>query len=599
MSVFFTSTYLKEILFLLGNDKAKLPLLVACFLVIGILDILGISLIVPFVSLVIDPEMLGSAKIDFLRDLFGLTEDSEELLFYLSAALVLTFSLKAFGAIGIHWMIVKFTNLKLAGLRGHLMSSYQCLPYDEYIQRNSSEYIFAMSSLTSTFTARVLLPGLKAISDIIVCAAILVLLAMVSVSVLAYMSAMLFGAVMVYDRFFKNRLRGYGEKKNIAATKMLQRLNEGIKGLKEIRIVNAESYFYRGLVENAQIFSETEAKSQAISAAPRYLLEMLVVFFLVATVAITVFIKADFNELIPVLTMFSLAALRLMPTVSSLLNNILALRLNRNATALLYKDMKDLERIGSVNLASIQSKSVPEPFKEIELRNISYTYPTAKQPALSDICLSIKAGESVGIIGASGAGKTTILDLLLGLLEPNSGTVYFNGKALSSSKAMWMENVAYLPQEIFLADSSLRENVALGLAPEEINDELLIESINKAKLSSLISGLPDGVNTIIGEGGVRLSGGQRQRIALARAFYHRRSVLVFDEATSALDDDIEREIVNEIHQLKGNKTIIMIAHRLSTLSDCDIIVKLEEGRIVDFGSFDKIVGIKNAGRPHY
>jgi ATP-binding cassette, subfamily B, bacterial PglK len=599
MSVLFTSTYLQEILFLLGNDKAKLPLLVACFLVIGILDILGISLIVPFVSLVIDPEMLGNARIDFLRDLFGLTEDSEELLFYLSVALVLTFSLKAFGAIGVHWMIVKFTNLKLAGLRGHLMSSYQSLPYDEYIQRNSSEYIFAMSSLTSTFTARVLLPGLKAISDIIVCAAILVLLAMVSISVLAYMSATLFGAVMVYDRFFKNRLRRYGEIKNIAATKMLQRLNEGIKGLKEIRIVNAESYFYRGLVENAQIFSETEAKSQAISAAPRYLLEMLVVFFLVATVAITVFIKADFKDLIPVLTMFSLAALRLMPIVNSLLNNILALRLNRNATALLYKDMKDLERIGSVNLASIQSKSGPEPFKEIELRNISYTYPTAKQPTLSDICLSIKAGESVGIIGASGAGKTTILDLLLGLLEPNSGTVYFNGKALSSSKAMWMENVAYLPQEIFLADSSLKENVALGLAPEEINGELLIESINKAKLSSLISVLPDGVNTIIGEGGVRLSGGQRQRIALARAFYHRRSVLVFDEATSALDDDIEREIVNEIHQLKGNKTIIMIAHRLSTLSDCDIIVKLEEGRIVDFGSFDKIVGIKNAGRPHY
>ena len=586
-------TFFSEIIFLLGRDIVKIPLLILCFLIIGILDVLGIGLIVPFVSLIVAPEILERPEFDFFHDYIGIGGDTTSLVLFLSLALGLTFLIKAVGAILIHWMIVNFTNNKMLGLRSHLMSSYQSLPYDKYIQRNSSEYIFAMQSLTSIFAGRVLLPALRAISDGIACCGILILLAVASGVILAYLAAILAVSVLVYEKFFKNKLIAYGERKNTSATKMLCRLNEGIQGLKEIRILNAENYFYRGLVENAKIFSENESRSQAIIIAPRYLIELLIVGFLIVLVLVASSSEGELQKLIPVLTLYSFAALRLMPSTNSVLTNILALRANRNAVALLYKDLKDLEEVSHITSHPADIDKDDEPFLKLELRDISYTYPTAKQPALLNISLVIKAGQSVGIIGASGAGKTTILDLLLGLLEPSTGEVLFNGRALSTTRADLMKNVAYLPQEIFLADSSLRENVALGLMPGEIDELLLVQSLEMARLSDLILELPEGLDTVIGERGVRLSGGQRQRIALARAFYHQRSVLVFDEATSALDNSPESEIVTEIHQLKRRKTLIMIAHRLSTLKHCDIIVKLDKGRIVDVGSFDAIVGVAN------
>ena len=583
-------SYFKEILFLVGKDKRKVPLLVCCFLLVGILDVLGISLIVPYVALIVDPELLKSSRVSFLVDILGVGMDSRELIFLLSTALALIFSLKAFSAIGIHWLIVKFANNKLADMRAYLMNAYQAMPYDRYIQRNSSEYIFAMQSLTTIFAGRVLIPGLRALSDAIVCVSILFLLAIVSGITLAYLSAVLLIAVLLYDRMFKGRLRRYGVLKNITGTKILKRLNEAIDGLKEIRIIGAEHYFYADLVENAKVFSKVEARTQAISAAPRYLLEVVIVLFLVAIVTVSIAQDGNLTELIPILTMFSFAALRLLPIVNSILGNVIALRANRPAVGLLYKDIKDLGIVESVEKHLPSVGSGYERFSQIELRKIYYSYPTAKQAALEDISFSIKAGQSVGIIGASGSGKTTILDLLLGLLDPTEGEVYFNGQELSKVKALWAKNVAYLPQEIFLADSSLRENVALGIRADEINEKTLLEAINQARLSALIDDLPEGLNTVIGERGIRLSGGQRQRIALARAFYHKRSVLVFDEATSALDDDTEKEIIKEICQLGTDKTIIMIAHRLTTLKDCDTIIKLENGRITDVGSFQKIIG---------
>lgn len=594
MNSFLNVSYLKEILFLVGKDKRKVPLLVSCFLLVGIIDVLGISLIVPYVALIVDPELLKSSKAAFLVDITGIGSDSKELIFMLSIALALTFLLKAIGAIGIHWLIVKYANNKLADMRANLMYAYQTIPYDNYIQRNSSEYIFAMQSLTAIFAGRVLIPLLRALSDTIVCVSILVLLAIISGKTLAYLFAVLFVAVIFYDRIFKGRLKRYGELKNTTGTKILKRLNEAINGLKEIRIIGVEHYFYNDLVENAKIFSKYEARSQAISVAPRYLLEVVIVLFLVAIVTFTAAQDANFTELLPILTMFSFAALRLLPTVNSILGNVIALRANRHAVGLLYKDLKNLALVASVNTHSPDTDLVYERFSEIELQNIYYTYPNAKQATLENISFSIKVGQSIGIIGASGSGKTTILDLLLGLLDPSEGTVYFNGKELSTVKASWAKNVAYLPQEIFLADSSLRENVALGMRSDEINEKDLLEAINQARLSTLIDDLPDGLSTVIGERGIRLSGGQRQRIALARAFYHKRNVLVFDEATSALDDNTEKEIIKEINQLGTDKTIIMIAHRLTTLKDCDTIIKLANGRIADVGSFQKIIGAEKS-----
>jgi len=236
------------------------------------------------------------------------------------------------------------------------------------------------------------------------------------------------------------------------------------------------------------------------------------------------------------------------------------------------------------------------PFVALGLRQIYYRYPNTKQSALQNLSLEIKAGESIGLVGPSGSGKTTLVDVLLGLLEPQSGTMEFNGRSLLENLEEWRSQVAYLPQQVFLIDNSLRCNVALGEEESEIDETRLREALRQARLTELVEQLPQGVNTILGERGVRLSGGQRQRVALARAFYHGRSVLVMDEATSALDNETEKEIVAEIQRLKGQKTMIVIAHRLTTVQHCDRIYRLEQGKIVEEGTPQQILQLPKVAK---
>ena len=222
-----------------------------------------------------------------------------------------------------------------------------------------------------------------------------------------------------------------------------------------------------------------------------------------------------------------------------------------------------------------------------------FFYPDSKNNALENISLEIHAGESIGFIGPSGSGKTTLLDALLGLFEPQKGVIEYNSRNIKNNLKEWQSQIAYIPQEIFLIHGSLRHNVALGINEEDIDDNRLNESLRQARLSDMVENLPEGVNTILGERGIRFSGGQRQRVALARAFYHGRNILVMDEATSALDSETEKEIVSEIERLKGNKTMIVIAHRLTTLKHCDRIYKLQDGKIVNMGSYSEIIGEEN------
>ena len=284
-----------------------------------------------------------------------------------------------------------------------------------------------------------------------------------------------------------------------------------------------------------------------------------------------------------------------MPTTNLLVSGVTQIRFSRHATSRLYADLKDLEQIKSPKeQISLLSQDEIEPFSELSLNNLKFRYVNAKQWALQDLTLSINAGESIGLIGPSGAGKTTLVDVLLGLLEPNEGELLYNGHSMRLALSDWRKQVAYLPQEVFLIDNTLRSNVAMGLDETEIDDVRLNKTLKQARLTELIEQLPQGVNTVLGERGVRLSGGQRQRVALARAFYHERSVLVMDEATSSLDNETEQEIVEEIKHLKGQKTLIVIAHRLTTVKHCDRIYKLEKGRIVEYGSYDQVVNEKEA-----
>tara|TARA_B100000767_G_C19685407_1_gene501527 strand:- start:370 stop:1236 length:867 start_codon:yes stop_codon:yes gene_type:complete len=286
--------------------------------------------------------------------------------------------------------------------------------------------------------------------------------------------------------------------------------------------------------------------------------------------------------------MFSIAAIRLFPSVNQIVSGISHIRFGRPVVSLLYNDLKNIDE----KTFDFEHKILNQapPFSSIELKDVSFSYPSRDFKVIEGLSLKIKKGDSVGLIGPSGSGKTTLLDILLGLIKVNSGEVFLNGKDLNKSFNEWRSHVAYIPQNIFIIDDTVCRNIALGVTDELVDPIRLNNSINQSKLRELVNQMPDGIDTLLGEAGIQLSGGQRQRIALARAFYHNREVLVMDEATSALDNETEAEIVNEIKNLKGNKTLIVIAHRLSTVKHCDYIYRIEKGKIVEQGDYKNVVG---------
>jgi ATP-binding cassette, subfamily B, bacterial PglK len=588
--------YLREILYILGEDRKKLPWLIVLFLISSMLDLAGIGLIGPYLTVVMDPEMLIQGPIGQFMEKVRFPLVIKDVLIIVGLMLVGIFMVKAITAIFINRAILRFGWNHQTTLRTGLMQTYLQMPYVDYTRRNSSEYIQTIHLLAGQFRSSVLSSLLRILSEGIVAVVILALLAWVNGPVLAILVSFIGGMIFIYDRVFRRNLKLYGERASEGSRKVVQGIREGIMGLKEIRILGETSYFKQMVKKGSEEISENLVKTSIISSAPRYLLEFILITFVVLFVIKFLALGSDSQSLLPTLGIFGMASLRLMPLASLLTNSITQIRFGRHATSRLYADLKQREHQEPRGQTHRSSQIKDDLFHSLHLHNVNFRYPNTKRWALEDINLSIKAGESIGLIGPSGAGKTSLLDILLGLLEPQSGEIYYNKRNLKDTLIEWRSQVAYLPQEIFLIDNTLRHNVALGVDDSEIDETRLIEALRMARLKEYVEELPKGIDTFLGENGVRLSGGQRQRVALARAFYHERNVLVMDEATSSLDYETEREIVKEIKLLKGKKTIIVIAHRLSTLQHCDRIYQLDQGRIVEEVSYNQAVQNRNSKR---
>ncbi len=580
--------YLDEILSLLGSDKRRLPGILLLFLFSSLLDLAGIGLIGPYVSMVSSPDNAGDV-ISRNMDWFGIANDPDLLLVWMGLFLVGVFLVKAVVAIWINYVIVRFDADQQIRLRSLLMSSYMSMPYAEYLGRNSSDCIHSTQTMVAHYANGVVNTLLRVLSDSIVAIAILVLLAWTNWLALLILIGLMGLFLIFYDALFRKNIRIIGEKANCASTDMVQAIHEGIEGLKEIRILGHVSHFQDRVDEAATDYGKFNVKSSVLGSAPRYLLEFIMMLFVVILVVMTVVLDQKVEQLLPTLGMFGVAAIRLLPAANSISGSMMRLRFYRDSVARLYSDVATTS-VEYDRVLGVQQAQCTNDFEELSLKNVDFRYPSAKSDALHQIDLDIKCGESIGLIGSSGSGKTTLVDTILGLLEPQQGTILYNGKRLADSLTSWRSHVAYLPQQVFLIDNTLRSNVALGVRDEDIDEQQLTSALKKARLSELVRELPDGVETLLGERGVRLSGGQRQRIALARSFYHERDVLIMDESTSALDSETEREIVDEIQRWKGKKTIIVIAHRLTTIQHCDRIFRLESGRIVASGTPEEILG---------
>jgi ABC-type bacteriocin/lantibiotic exporter with double-glycine peptidase domain len=579
--------YIKQILSITGSEKKFLPWILFIFLISTFLDTLSVGLIFPLVTILLDGSNYSSYlykyfPIDFLENI-----SYEKFVIYFVIFLAILYFLKCITSVIVQWIIINYSNNLMLDLRKKLMHSFQDLDYELYISRNSSEYIHSINNLTSLFSGKIINVLLKAICDTLVGFFILVFLVINNPGELIILFLVVSISYFIYDKMLKNKIKMYGKKANLSSEKILQTLNESMRGYKEIKTLGKESTFFNILVKHATRFSDSMTRFYTLSVVPRYLFEFIILLFVLSLIVVEVINGNDTSKLFPTLATFGVASLRLLPALNSVSNAISSLRFNRNTIDKLYYDLEGFE--SKKCAVKDQSVKVIDEFQELKLKDVAYRYPGSRSNSLSSISIQIKKGETIGIVGESGSGKTTLVDLIIGFLKPQAGTVFFNEKNIFSNLRQWRDHIAYLPQEAFISDNSVYKNISLDLENIDKNQELVDAALKASSLTSFVETLPKGILTNLGENGISLSGGQKQRIALARSIYHQRDVLILDESTSALDSKTEDDIVKQIGTIKGSVTILIIAHRYSTLQYCDRIYHMSNGSISNVGTYEELI----------
>ena len=580
---------LNKVKFLLEEDKNKIIFIVFIFILASSLDLIGLGLIGAYLSIIVDPEYFFSRLPDsYILENLSLMNKAEMITFT-GLVLVVVFLFKVVATLISNYIIYRFSVRRQFKLQKKLMNRFINQEYEIFIQRNSKEYIAAVSIYTRRFKD-VLQAMLRMTSDFFVFCAVVVTLALVSYKTLLVLVGLFLSLGVTWNLLFLRKVEGYGKQFHDGSEMMIKGVSEGISGLKEVKILGKENYFLSYFNRGIEIMASMEIKQMMISITPRSLLELLMVIFVVLVVLMTSKTGSDLNEALVILGVFTVGAARLVPISSQLLNSINMIKYGKDAVNRVYKDVKNLgEQLENMPLQSgiLNNKD----FKSIKIRDLSYSYPGSELASLKEINLDIKKGEFIGLVGPSGSGKTTLVDILLGLLKPQKGKVELNDSDIQYSLDTWRSLIAYIPQDIFLIDDTLKANIMFGTPETKESEARLEKAIKSSNLDKFIDSLPDGLQTRLGERGIRFSGGQRQRVSIARAVFHERDILILDEATSSLDSETEQSIVKHIQAFKGTKTIIAIAHRLSTLQNCDKLYLLKDGRISKEYSYEDYIKI--------
>ncbi|WP_310483747.1 ABC transporter ATP-binding protein [Chamaesiphon sp. VAR_48_metabat_403] len=581
--------YLSKFLYILEGKYANLAFMVMLFIFVSGLEVIGTGLVGPFISLATNPDAI--AENSWLNAIYQQSHLSSksQFLIAIGCTVIAIFYVKSFLSFNSQKLIFEFGFRQQGELAARLMHRYLAAPYTFHLGRNSASLIQNITVETERFSNGVMMPLLTSISNSVVTLALVGLL--VTTNALAMI---VIGGILVLSygllESSKHRIARWGKEGSDARTEMIRLINHGMGGLKETRIIGCEPYFEGQMQSQIDKYSVSGSLALSFTNLPRYVVEaFLITFLIVFTFLFISTNQGNVQSLSSVLGIFALASIRLLPAVGNLLSSINGIRYNAYSLDKIYLDLKELEDEILPSLGSSQIKS-SLPFRDrIVLDDISYHYPKTAKISLDRIALEIKKGESIGLIGRSGAGKTTLVDTILGLLVPQSGDITVDGTSIYTDLRAWQNSIGYVPQSIFLIDDTLEKNIAFGVPDYQIDLQKLTKAIIASQLEELVEQLPHGLDTMVGERGVLLSGGQRQRVGIARALYHEREILVFDEATAALDNETEALVTESIKSLSGIKTMIIIAHRLSTIEHCDRIYMLEKGHVVKSGSFEEVV----------
>lgn len=576
------------------RDKIKLVILLLMIIVGSFLELSGVAAFMPFIEIVMSPGNILENK--WLSILYNVLHfpSSEHFLAFLAVVISIIYIVKNVYLSILQNCILKFSYRTRKNLAVRLLKTYMAEPYTFHLNKNVAELQRSLQVDTNQFM--LLVNGsLQMLAEITVCIVLGLYLFHTSHSITGIVIVLLVVCVGFFLYISKKVTIRLGIQNQMYNAKLFQWVNQALGGIKEVKILRREEFFISSYEKNYEKLIWGARVNELLSAMPRYIVEAVCITGLLMAIVVKMFWGYQGNEVsdfIPQLAVCAVGAFRLLPSVGKMNAYANSIMYCKPSLDLIYNDLKQIEGCdeGMINRKQTEEKWNFE--KEICLENITYRYPDAETPVIQNVNIVIPKEKTVAFIGSSGAGKTTLADIVLGLLPPEQGRVLIDGNNIYDDLDRWYRHLGYIPQTIYLSDDTIRNNVAFGIDEEKIEEKAVWDALEKAQIADFVKGLDKELDTLVGDRGVRLSGGQRQRIGIARALYHSPDILVLDEATSALDNETEQAVMESIESLQGSKTMLIIAHRLTTIRKADYIYEIVDGQAV-MRSREEVFGEKN------
>ena len=579
----------KKLFFLLSlHERKRAILLLIMIVIMALLDVAGIASILPFIAVLTNPDLIETNI--FLNTMYQTSirfgvKTNQEFLFFLGVLVFLTLIISLTFRALTTYVQLRFVFMCEYKIGKRLVEGYLHQPYSWFLSRHSADFGKIILSEVSQVIGNGINPLMELIAKSILIVTITTLLFSIDPKLTLIVGLSLSSVYLLIFYFVRNFLNRSGKKRLKSNQLRFTAVSEAFSAVKEIKVGGLEKAYIQSFSNSSQNFVRTLASSQVVAQLPRFILEAIAFGGILLIVLYKMTETGNFNNYLPIISLYAYAGYRLMPALQQIYSSLTQLTFVGPSIDKLNNDIKSLKPLNLNHDEDVLTFN-----KEINLHYVHYNYPNTSRTALKDINLTIPLKSTVGLVGSTGCGKTTTVDIILGLLEPQKGTLEVDGKVITKQNTRaWQRSLGYVPQHIFLSDDTIMANIAFGVEPKEINQEMIKKVSKIANLHQfVIDELPKQYQTIIGERGVRLSGGQRQRIGIARALYHNPKVLILDEATSALDNQTEQAVIKAINNLNKKITIIIIAHRLNTVKNCDIIYKLDKGQLISQGTYNEI-----------
>ena len=567
--------HFNKILFLLSPaPKTKIIFLIFLMFISLVLEIFGLSIIIPMITIFSDFDNINKNSFFYkILTNIGGTEQNE-LIFFSIIFLLIFFFIKSLFVGYVLFKQLEFTFDTQKKLSSRLFDNYLKLPYEKFIELNTSILIKNITKETQLFALNCIQPFLYIFSQSLIFFGITVIIIIIEpIGATISFIALCIPGVFFYF-FSKNKILEWGKSRMLHDENRFQFIQEGLGALKIIKIFNKENFFLKKYELSNFGSAKQDMRVRFVDQLPRLLLEFFAILGFCILFLLLIYQNIDEKKILPILGLFAFGIFRIIPSLNKILSQITNLKFSEEVVDVLYKELKNYKK-DDINIEE-KKFLINNINNKIEFKNVDFVYPHSEKIIFKDLNIKISKGEKIGIIGSSGIGKSTFLDLLLGVIKPQKGEILYDGKNIKNLNLNYKKILGYVPQSIFLIDGSIKENIAFGIQNDEINLENLEQSVKRSAIENYIKSLPNGLNTNVGERGIKLSGGQIQRIGLSRAMYLNPEMIILDEATSALDRETEEKIMDTIFNLNKDKTIIIVTHKLDTIKECDKIYKIED-----------------------